>query len=314
MRFSVDAWQPEYGSATDVGALDESDVETQIDVEVPVGQWAPRRPPGVAPAEELLFVDGVRRVEARVWITEPDGSLSLGLAASYAAGVVRCVPGRAHVEITEVERRLFTAAPSAGPIVTRYGTFPVSASAARTPEDLALDLQQNMATLEHRVAQAAAGAGTSTATHRPLVVVDGPLRAGAHACGTVGSIKTQQRSYGPPVVQQTVAALAAGERTPVFVVGGRFACWSWYVRLPGPVPYPLASVVRCVVDADVARDEVLALADTVTMTLPRYASSPAKDARAPQNLYPIAGLERDLRRRLGDPQLLLRGLTLAARD
>ena len=32
--------------------------------------------------------------------------------------------------------------------------------------------------------------------------------------------------------------------------------------------------------------------------LPAFASAPHKDTRSPQNLYPIAGLERELRRRL----------------
>ena len=40
------------------------------------------------------------------------------------------------------------------------------------------------------------------------------------------------------------------------------------------------------------------------MTLPRFASSPYKDPRAPQNLTPIAGLERKLRGMLGDQRLL----------
>jgi hypothetical protein len=163
-----------------------------------------------------------------------------------------------------------------------------------------------MGNLEARLARAAA-AGQSA-----LVIVDGPLRGDTHDPRTVGSIKTQHRSYGPPIVQQTVAALSAGERTPLFVVGGAFPSWSWYVRLPGPVPHPLASVVRCVLAPDVARADAIALADTVTATLPRYASSPAKDARAPQNLYPIAGLENDLRHRLGDRDLILRGLNRAA--
>jgi hypothetical protein len=38
------------------------------------------------------------------------------------------------------------------------------------------------------------------------------------------------------------------------------------------------------------------------------ASRAPKDPRAPQNLIPIGGLERHLRHRLGDPQLLLRGI------
>jgi hypothetical protein len=58
--------------------------------------------------------------------------------------------------------------------------------------------------------------------------------------------------------------------------------------------------------------EAVALADQVTAALPRFASEAHKDGRAPQNLYPIAGLERDLRHRLGDPQILYRALRQAA--
>jgi hypothetical protein len=54
------------------------------------------------------------------------------------------------------------------------------------------------------------------------------------------------------------------------------------------------------------------LADTTAKLLPRFASSEHKDPRAPQNLYPIGALERELRRRLGDPHLLYRALRLAA--
>ena len=46
--------------------------------------------------------------------------------------------------------------------------------------------------------------------------------------------------------------------------------------------------------------------------LRRYASTEYKDARAPQNLYPIAGLEREVRRRLGDRALLYRAIRKAA--
>jgi hypothetical protein len=46
--------------------------------------------------------------------------------------------------------------------------------------------------------------------------------------------------------------------------------------------------------------------------LPPLASSAHKDPRAPQNLVPIGGLERELRRRLGDQQLLYRSLRMAA--
>ena len=68
--------------------------------------------------------------------------------------------------------------------------------------------------------------------------------------------------------------------------------------------------VEC--STDIAVPDAVALADTVGVTLGRYASEPYKDPRAPQNLYPIGGLERELRRRLGDPRLMFRALRVAA--
>jgi hypothetical protein len=61
-----------------------------------------------------------------------------------------------------------------------------------------------------------------------------------------------------------------------------------------------------------ALPDAITLADRVTATLPRYASESHKDPRAPQNLYPVGGLERELRRRLGDPDVLYRALLIAA--
>ena len=61
-----------------------------------------------------------------------------------------------------------------------------------------------------------------------------------------------------------------------------------------------------------AASSVTQLADLTARLLPPLASSPHKDPRAPQNLVPIGGLERELRHRLGDQQLLYRALRAAA--
>ena len=74
----------------------------------------------------------------------------------------------------------------------------------------------------------------------------------------------------------------------------------------------MAGIVRCECSADVGTEGAVRLADWSAATLPRYASAAHKDARAPQNLYPIGGLERELRRRLGDSRLLYRALRSAA--
>ena len=70
--------------------------------------------------------------------------------------------------------------------------------------------------------------------------------------------------------------------------------------------------MRCEASGDLTAAEAVARADQVTATLPRFASQPHNDPRAPQNLHPIAGLERELKRRLGDPLRLERALRVAA--
>ena len=70
--------------------------------------------------------------------------------------------------------------------------------------------------------------------------------------------------------------------------------------------------MRCEANAELPVAAAAAIADRVTAALPRFASQPHKDTRAPQNLYPIGGLERMLRRRLGDAALLHRALRVAA--
>ena len=144
-------------------------------------------------------------------------------------------------------------------------------------------------------------------------MLDGPLGARRALPGAVGYVKTHHVTYLPAELRAVVARLAAGERTPVFAMGDRFPRHSWYLRLPGEVEHPWAGVVRCEAAADLALTDVLELADRVTRLLPRFASGPHKEPRAPQNLYPIAGLERELRRRLGDARLLQRSLREAAR-
>jgi hypothetical protein len=87
---------------------------------------------------------------------------------------------------------------------------------------------------------------------------------------------------------------------------------SWYLQLPGTPGVPWAGVVRVECSAELPAREATRLADLTARLLPTLASAPHKDPRAPQNLVPIGGLERELRRRLGDQQLLYRALRAAA--
>jgi hypothetical protein len=303
----VEAWAAEYGTPMEeAGALAAPESPPDLAVEVPVERWAPRRAPaGVHPATVVLFTDGVRRIDARIWIDDGDGGTRLGVCASYAAGLVRTEAPTAKVVAADVRRGLFTAASAAEAVVTRHGNFVVRAvAAADRPDQLALAVQQRMGELEVELAAQAGDAD--------LIVVDGPLRGRQHVPNAIGYVKTHHVAYLPPIVEGVVGALAPGERTPMFLTTTSWSRYSWYVRLPGASGHPWAGVVRCEASADLEPATAAGLADLATVTLPRFASEGHKDPRAPQNLYPIAGLERTLRHRLGDPGLMYRALCASA--
>ena len=97
MSFSVDGWDPTYGTSLELEEdLGESSAEVDVGIEVPPDRWRPiSAAPAVAPPCPVLFVDGVRRIEARVWIDDvsngsPATDASAAICASYAAGVVCC--------------------------------------------------------------------------------------------------------------------------------------------------------------------------------------------------------------------------------
>ena len=307
MRYAVETWDPSYGAAVETASLDETPGEVDVDVEIPAAQWRPIAPSAPTARLTVGFVDGIRRIDARVWIQDGDVTRP-GVCASVAAGLVVCPPGRgeepAAIADCLIGRGVFTPAGSeVGPIATHHGTYQLHPTADDSAEKLYNGVHQLMTDLELEVSAAAAC---------ELLVFDGPLR-GRNRPGSVGYVKTQHVQYLPPELQGVLGRLGGGERTPVFLAGrnGR-SRWSWYLRLPGPRSHPLSSIVRCELPAVGTVADAVAQADLVSGVLPRFASEPHKDPRAPQNLYPIAGLEQALRRRLGDALVLERALRIAA--
>ncbi|TBL27007.1 hypothetical protein EYA84_30245 [Verrucosispora sp. SN26_14.1] len=311
-RFFVDAWDPAYGASFEAsaGPAAPSSAQVEADHELPVVDWRAIGPrPGVRAPDVVLLVDGVRRIDASVWTAEEDGTSFPGLAASYAAGVVRCdlERGAAQLAGAKVGRGLFTSSPSAADVVAGTVRYPVHrVSGTGELAKLPAAVQGPLTALEVEVSSAAR-------TDDDLLVVDGPLRNRRQLPRTLGYIKTQHSQYLDARLTAVVTGLAAGHRSPVFRLGTAWGGWSWYVRLPVAAGAPWAGIVRLECSADLEIAEVVRLADLSLVTLPRFASTPYKDPRAPQNLVPIAGLERLLRSRLGDSRLLHRALTAAAR-
>jgi hypothetical protein len=354
MSFSVDGWDPSYGASLELeGQLEESTARIDAGVELPADRWRPIDPDVAGPLPEaMLFVDGVRRVEAQVWIdgdaraagglpvdamtgeVQPGGAVSgapgeptAALCASYAAGVVCCCAAGAHLVASEHRRGLFSIAPHATDILTRAGGYKahhvrIKKAGAPVMTALSQSLQRRLAEVEVDVAKAArdaagpeiAGgpAGHPAESSSDLLIVDGPLLGRQHLPRALGYIKSHHATYLPPELNAVVGALTPGQRTPAFLMGTSWDRHSWYLRLPGPKGAPWSGVVRIECPATLPAEEVTRLADLSQRCLGRFASAPYKDSRAPQNLYPIAGLERELRRRLGDPRLLYRALRQAA--
>ncbi|MDO8362442.1 MAG: DNA double-strand break repair nuclease NurA [Actinomycetota bacterium] len=303
MKFAVESWAPEYGVSADESQLVETAGAVDPAIEVPPAAWEPISPPAAtARPASVLFVDGVRRIDARVWFD--DGQLTrAGVCASVAAGSVITDHAEARVNELVVVRGMFArSSPAAGPIVTAHGTYRYFPCASDAPDDIYLGIHEQMTAVESHIAEQ---------HDAELVVYDGPLR---HRIDprSVGYVKTQHVQYLPDELHALLGRLAPGQRTPLFLIGGRGTRYSWYLRLPGPVAQPMSGIVRCELPGAGTVQHAVERADMITGTLPRFASEPHKDSRAPQNLYPIAGLERQLRHRLGDPQLMERALRRAA--
>lgn len=296
-RIAIETWDPDYGAPVEAGVLDPSDVSVNVDVETEAAAWKPIEPtPDVDPPGDVLFIDGVRRTDASAWISEDDRPPYRALLASIGAGAA-LGGSRARIAAAEVERLLIAPQPT-GDVSTRAGNYAAVLAAGTESEDLSRALQQRLGALETRVAEYQRDAAD-------LIFIDGPLR-GWPRPHAVGYIKSHRVSYLPESLQAIVGRLSAGQRTPLFFMTTSWSRYSWYLRLPGPASHAWWGVVRCEVSDALAVDDARRAADRATAILPRFASSPHKDARAPQNLYPIAGLEDHLRRLLGDAAFVQR--------
>ncbi|MCH7230415.1 hypothetical protein L0U85_06030 [Glycomyces sp. L485] len=299
VQITVDAWDPSFAdNAESPSRSDSATVDTEI--ETPAKQWAPVDAPGPGP-RRLLVVDGVRRIDARVELSDETGRWP-GMCVSWAAGAVACDldGGASAVTETAVERGLF-APLDPGAELDHY---PYRKTDAAESAELIAASQAAMAALEAKVA-------AKVATHAELSVLDGTLRGRTRLPNAVGYIKSHHRSYLQAPLNGVVERLRPGQRTPVFHLMTTWPRYSWYLRLPGAGSRGWAGVARIEAADALSEEAAIALADATAAALPPLGSAAHKDPRAPQNLTPIAGLERRLKRKLGDSRLLLRSVRTA---
>ena len=312
--------------AEDGSSVDEGD-HGPVDIHVEGRPWGVVAPIG-SPPSAVQIVDGVRRVESYAIDDLDDGTIAYGLFGSYAVGAVRCEGSHSWVldggpdsdPQLRIERVYLHSGGTPGDQEIAAGStqlrFRASLSQrASTPSRLINALQDSMLDGEALLAERLAN------DESMLTIVDGPLRLRTGARRVAGYVKRVQDWYIDPPERALLAELAAGERTPLFLIPGggkagrrgRPDRYAWYLRIAdiGEQFHHLAGIVRLEAPAALPRDRAVRLADECALALPRFASSPIRDPRAPQNLTPVGALEQTLHRRLGDREWVRRLIAAA---
>src|SRR6188472_111952 len=263
-RIFVESWSPEYGAPLDAATL--APAEGSVDDTVEASAWAPRD--GIDDGvERVAFVDGVRRIDARLTIDDPEDGPVPGLCGTFVVGAVHWSRAAARSEVADehVERWAVLAGGRAEifPAVDIQPPYETVTIPDRDGDALVHALQTRMRAAEgHLAARVAAEA---------FVFADGPLNELAPA-QVVGTIKSHRVTYLAPERGAIVAALEVGQRTPLFTIGD-YRRYSWYVRLARlPGGHSWTGIVRCEASGQLPAAEVVAIADRTAALLPLVAS------------------------------------------
>jgi uncharacterized protein len=305
-RIFVEGWSPEYGAPLDTAEL--APAEGTVDDTVEGVDWAPLDGYDDG-CQRIAFVDGVRRIDARLTVDDPIAGPIPGLCGTLAIGAV--LWDRSAVRSTVAKEQVQRWAVLAGgreelfPAVDLTPPYETMTIATREGDALIHALQSTMRAAEGALA-------TSLAVDR-CVFADGPLHElGPHE--VVGVVKSHRVAYLEPARNAVVASLGAGQRTPLFAIKD-YGRYSWYVRLASiDGGHTWSALVRCEASAHLPLASVRTIADRAAALLPLVASQTHLDPRAPQNLVPIGALERELRHRMGDPGLVYRALRAAVAE
>lgn len=311
-RMYVEGWAPEYGAPFDP---DEqlAPAEGEIDPTVERTDWEPLEGTDDG-CERIAFVDGVRRVDARLLMDDPAAGPIPGICGTFAVGATlwHRPERRSEIRDVKVERWAVLAGGHADelPAVDLEPPYRSTTTPSDDPSHLVRELHTRMRRAEGELA--------STMAAEAFVVADGPLNRPLVPLPVVGYVKTHRVTYLPTEQNAVIAQLAPGQRTPLFTIASDrpdVCRYSWYVRLAMlHGGHSWTGIVRCEASGRLAKDEVRTIADRTAALLPVTGSEPHVDPRAPQNLVPIGALERELRHRMGDPGLVYRALRHAVSE
>jgi hypothetical protein len=307
-RVTLDPWSAEYDASVLLAEAEEP--EARVDLRVECAEWRAVRPAGAPRLPAPCFVDGVRRVDHRLRVTG-DGGTRFGLLGTFAVGA--CASDVQPAIVHEIVSRV--ACVGGGLVLPSFevprerGRMALLFQGHTVAENTPLAPVQG---LQNAMRRAEAVLAAEIAERGGLVFLDGPLTFAGGARGAiVGFVKRLLRAYLPAEAAALLPGLAVGERTPLFLVAhDAHPRYSWYARIAHGrvVEDPLTGVVRLETAADDGLDAARARADASACLLPAFASDPAHDPRAPQNLLPIGGLESRLRHLMGDPLMVRRAI------
>lgn len=309
VRLRLDPWPGDYEGAYQIEEFEEVSPE-EINIAAETGEWSAVNPDPIERPEQLFFVDGVRRIEARVIGEDDSGQQVHGLFGSIASGGVLASRSQATFEDIRVRRYIVLGcAQSTEPIKFRIGNsdlyFEPYSVIDITPTGPVLGIQQLMRLEEASVAE-------TNSEGSACVFADGPLTYLTTVNQrTVGIIKRLFRAYIPASNFALVRRLAVGERTPLFaIIDGKHDRYSWYMRVANrrAMDHDVAGVLRLEVRTGVGLETAIELANLSATCLPAFAADSTRDPRAPQNLLPVGSLEQELRHRLGDSFTVRRGI------
>jgi hypothetical protein len=268
-QLHVEGWSPEYGAAVDLS--EERVAASPIDTEVEVtGAWNPIEAPAdgddrVAAVETVAFIDGVRRIDARLTLDDPVSGPIPGICGSFAVGATIWdrVARRSRFSDQQVHRL----AVLAGGETPEFPTIPrldYHAESVATDDPAAL-----VAHFHGRMRAAEASLSSRLAAGGTFVIADGPINE-LRPQPIVGYIKSHRVTYLGPVLLPVIGRLRAGQRTPLFLIAAeQYARYSWYLRLADLAGgHSWTGIVRCEAPTALGIDQAVLLADRTAALLP----------------------------------------------
>ncbi|MGH9821915.1 MAG: hypothetical protein ACREDR_01450 [Blastocatellia bacterium] len=309
-RILLDPWPAEYESPIQIEDAEEDGAAAAVDTSVEDAAWKAVGPSLKERPETIYFVDGVRRVEARIILDDGSGRLIRGLFGSVGVGAVKVQNNKAEFEEIRILRNIISGS-GVAPETRRVGvgngeiTFLPASVEDSDPAAPLRRLQNVMRDEEAMLAQ-------TLAATADCVFADGPLSYFVLTeIPAIGIVKRLFRPYLPIEQFGLVGRLKAGERTPIFSIDdGKYDRYSWYLRVAEPraMDHSLAGMLRLEVRKGLGLAKAIELADMSAACIPAFVAESFRDPRSPQNLLPVGALERELRHRLGDPMAIRRAI------